>query len=921
MTTRPDRRGRPTRAELLARVEALTAEARSRGWVEVREEAAPFVAPTDPRVVEHVPLGSGWARYTLRLKDGTIVLEGGARRVWIVPQKAASAMVAEAARRAVDGAHTLHHLLALLLRATLGGSGRTPVERAIADEGLVPTLQERIRQRAPAETQRVTEPELLALLHQLVTDDAVVKALKRDRTLPAEVLAGLGQVPERPDPAAALEQEVADRLAAGAVGLDASVVGSVARDTAAVDGGRRWWAFGARLADGSLHLEGGARRLRVLPPKAAGRLVDARIAEVLDGSDLRVLLHIRARARGRHHTTDLQRALASRPKDLAALDARICALAPEASANPPLAPKAVAMLTEAGVDDATVRRLRRARDLTPEELARIEERAAAPPPAQSASARLDSLIAAATADRWVELREDVVPYLPTDDPSIEELLSTRKAPGLQHAALLTDGAVHLEGGRTRVRMCPQRAVEPLLRARWTRILGETDLHVLLDLAIRAREQTAQPTLHGWVAARPDRRAALLAHIKDRASDPAYAGRITRRPQLDVLAEAGVDAADLAALGSKLLLPGVAASAAGRPAAASRPPAGDRLADLIAERAAKGWVEVHEDVAPYLPDDDPAIAERVPSRAVPWTRLIAVLDDGSLHLEGGRQRVRLCPPRTAARLTTAAARRVLEGDDLLALLDLAVRSRRHPPSNTIWHHMNANPAMWDGLLARIRELSREARWEGRIQRRSWQEILSLAGVDAMRRLFLEGVVHHAGQEASARGAESAAERAASAAEARLLSVLSEKIARGWVTLPTGAVPYVDERDPRVRDLFRDPDPDHRFAAILDDGTVVHEGGTSRWWLVPPDRAGAVVERHAWEMARAGEIHGLLDLLLSSGSTAARHPLTALVAARPDLRRSIEDRIRAAARSGRHRFTRPEHLDLLRALGVPPRRGAP
>lgn len=1089
MTTRRDRRGRPTRAELLARVEALIADARAHGWVEVSEEAAPYVAPADPRVVEHVPLGPGWARYTLRLADGTVVLEGGARRVWMVPQERGASMVAAAARGAVECATTLHHLLALLLRATRGGAGRTPVERAIEELGLVATLEDRIRQRAPIETQRLAEPELLALLSTLATDDDL-KRLAGDRSLPAEVQARLAVPVRPPDPAAALEQEIEALLAAGAVELDASVVGAVARDPAAISGGGRWWAFGVRSGDGGIHLEGGARRLRVVARAEAERLIEARIAEVLAGDDLRVLLHLRACVRDSRPSALLYEAVAARPSALVALDARICALAPGATADPPLGAGAGEMLREAGVDEVTIRRLRRLRELPPEQRldrappepspsarldALIQERAswvelredapplrpddpaitevirsgspwaalvavlrdgslhmeggvtrvrlcppavaralvdarvaalleeddlhrllhtatlaagaprsgtalarlargpgreqllarlrvlaeAAPPgvrlarrsdveilrqagvggailagltgdpsldearvpvaPPRPARSRLDELLAAATTDGWVEVHEDIVPFVRPDDPAVRELVPVAGAPGLLHAAVLADGSLHLEGGRTRVRLCPPRRVEALLRERWARVLGETDLHVLLDLAIRARETTQQPTLHGWVAARADRRAALLSRIKERASDTGYAGRITRRPQLDVLAEAGVDEAILAALGSKLLLPGVAALAAARKGTSVRPPPGDRLAELIADRASKGWVEVHEDVAPFLDAEDPAILERIPARAVPWARLIAVLEDGALHLEGGRQRVRLCSPRAAERLVDAAARRALESDDLIALLDLAVRARRHPPNHTVWAHLVAVPALWDGLLLRIRELAREPKWEGRVPRRSWQDILALAGVDALRRLFLEGTVHQAGIDDGARSA--AARRAAEAAEARLVGVLSERIAGGWVTLPTGAVPYVDADDPRIRELFPDPDPDHRFAAILMDGTVIHEGGTTRFWLVPPERAGEVLERHAWETARAGEVHALLDLLLSSGQQAARHPLTALIASRPDLRCSIEDRIRTAARAGRHRFTRPEHLDLLRALGVAPRRAIP
>lgn len=1090
---------------MLARVEALVAGARASGLVEVGDDAAPYVAPDDARVAEHVPYGPGWARYTLRLHDGTVVLEGGARRVWLASPDVAHSLTVTAARAAVESAPTLHRMLTLHLRVACGGESRTPIERAIQQEGLVSRLEERIRERAPIETQRIVDPDLLARLLSVVPDDALRRRLTGDRTLPDEVLATLGAWPERPDPAAALEVEVQRRLLAGDRALDATVAPPVSREAAAgaVSGGERWWALGVRLPDGAIQLDGGARRLLVAAPPVAERLVARAVAAALGDPDLRVALHHRARARAAAPTTDLHRALAASPSALKALDARIRALAESATADPPLSGEAVEMLLGAGVPEGTVRRLRCARDLPAEEIERLQIRTSARPRAVAASERLEALIAertragwtelrddapwladddpsiaerlpvegrggvqraailrdgslyveagasrtrlcppavaralvddrvavllasddlhlllhvaalassggapgsslerlgrakgrgqllthirrlapgaqvrlhrerdaavlkeagveadvitrlfgrsgelearaataasiderrraeAARAGRldgllaqaasagWVELREDVVPYLDASDEAIVEPLPTGGAPGLRHAARLADDTLHLEGGRSRVRLVPPGVAAAMLDAAGRRALEGDRLVALLELAVRSRHAPPALTVAGWLAATPARGDELLRRIHEVAIAASAGERVTRRAHVEILEAAGVPADALAAV-----VRGRARASAGAAApepATARPPAGDRLADLIAERAAQGWVEVHEDGAPYLAADHPAIVERVPARAVPWTRLIAVLDDGALHLEGGVRRVRLCPPATASRLLDQAARRLAEDDDLLRLLELAVRARRHPPRWTLAHHVASTRRAWQGLLARIRELADHPRWDGRIHRRAWLELLDEAGVSAMRRLFLEGAVRARGATTEAEAEARARRRptAAEEAEARLLDAISDRVSRGWVSLPAGTVPYVDAGDPRVLELFSDPDGDHRFAAILEDGTVVHEGGVTRWWLVPPERAGGVVERHAWETARGGGVHGLLDLLLASaGPRAAAHPLTHLVATRDDLRQTIEDRVRAAARAGGERFTRPEHVALLRALGVAP-----
>lgn len=1072
---------------MLARVEALIADARARGLVEVSGEAAPYVAPDDPRVREHLPIGPGWARYTVVLGDGAVVLEGGARRVWLVPPDRGAVMVRDAARAVVEGARTLHQLLVLHRSVSCGGPARSAVERAIQDEGLLPRLEERIRERAAAETQRLDEPELLDRLLRIVPDDALRRRLTGDRSLPPEVLAGVGVWPARPDPAATLEAAAHERLAGGERGLDASVTPALDRAVDAVDGGERWWTRGAVLPDGTILLDGGARRLRVALPDVAERLVAEALDRAVADPDLRVLLHHRARSLDDKPGTDLHRALGGSTAAREGLDARIRALAPAAQADPPLGAEAAAMLQGAGVPDAEIRRLRHATDLPPEQLAQVAQRAAARPREVTAAERLDALLAERTAagfvelredaprladgddvaeqlplgpgrlaailadgsihvesgttrtrlcppavaraivqarvddvlratdlrlllhvaalasaggspgsslerlgsgraraqllrrigdlagradvrlhrrrDRellseagvapdvierlfgveeqaaareaasaaaaarreaeaertgrleallnraagWAELHEDVVPYLEPGDPSIAEDLPTGGAPGLRHAALLRDGSLHLEGGATRVRLLPRPQAAKLLDAAGRRALERGDLFQLLELAVRAKHGPPPLSLAGWVAATPARGRELLQRVGALAGAP-DAPHVSRRVHAEILQEAGVPAEVLEAVGA-------AARPAPPPPTAARPPAGDRLAELLADRAGKGWVELHEDAAPFVADDEPSIAERLPPRAAPWTRLVAVLDDGSVHLEGGLRRVRLCAPAVATKLLDRAARRVAASDDLLELLELAVRARRHPPRWTLAHHVASSRRSWEGLLARIRDVAADPRWEGRVHRRAWQEILDAAGVDAVRRLLLEGAILARGAEddeaARARRARSAAEQA----RARLLDAVADRLAHGWVAVPSGAVPYVDAADPRVRELFRDPDGVHRFAAILEDGTIVHEGGVTRWWLVPPERSGAVVERHAWETARGGPVHGLLELLIAArGEAAATHPLTGLLAARDDLRREVEERVAAAVRDGRHRFTRPRHRELLRSLGL-------
>ena len=909
----------PSRAERLKRVEELVADAVGRGLVGVDREAAPYIAPDDPRVVERVDGGSGWARYTLRLADGAVYQEGGARRAFFVAGDTARELVRAAAAQAVEQSRTLHQMLSLYNRARYGGKGRTAVQEAVAEPALLGRLEERIRDRAPHETQRLEDVELLDALRRIGAPEAVIKRLTGDRTLSEEVRSTLRRWPERVDAAASIEAELDERLRSGDVALDETVVGPV-RPSAAVGaevvpGGERWWTFAVRTADGGLHLDGGSRRLRVVAPEVAERLIADRISEILSLTDLRVLLHHRAGVADRGERSLLYRAFAADAGAVERLDERIRAVAAGASFDPPLGDAALRALHAAGVDDDTIRRLGHVLELPMDQQAAVQERLRASVTVQAGD-RLDALLQDRIAKGFAELRDDTAPYVGAFDPEVTERLPEGVAPWARHVVVLEDGSVHMEGGRTRVRLCPPGVAKKLIERRAAELLAEPDLLRLLSTAVRVRRDPSPGTAYGYLAA-ARRWAAVLDRVRALAADPAFAGRIKRKDHIEILVEAGTDREALRGLTGDVgpTVEQRQEAAARLQQARSQAP-GAQLDERLEACQAKGWVELHEDTVPYVHATQEGVVEVFPPAAAPGMRHVVVLADGSIHLEGGRTRVRLCEPARAAALLDARLAEVLAETDLHVLLGVATRVRTAVSGRSIYGHIRERSERHEALLARIREQSDDPTWRGRVTRKDHQDVLAEAGVDPAVRRRLAGEVGLTLEQERAR-LERLREARATSPSDRLDELLATRQAEGWVEIHEDTAPFVAATSPEVKELLpAQAAPGMRHVVVLRDGSVHLEGGRTRVRLCSPKRARELLAARYEEVLREEDLFVLLDLgvRVRAGGSALR--IYGYFASDPRRRSALLGRIceRAADPAYAGRVSRKDHLDVLADAGL-------
>ncbi|NUN16641.1 MAG: hypothetical protein HUU55_23690, partial [Myxococcales bacterium] len=661
------------------------------------------------------------------------------------------------------------------------------------------------------------------------------------------------------------------------------------------------------LADGAIHMEGGRSRIRVCAPQAAKTLIENRAEQLLQQTDLFDLLLTADRARRApmrgtafeliHTETKWNRLLQQIRRQ--ADDPHYAGRIQKESY--------IELLQLAGVSEETQRMLMGVSGPTHTQIAQSFQRAQ-----QANRDKHHDWISEAIESRlgrgWVEVFSDIVPFVPHDAEEISRRLPTVGWPHVVSAFVLADDSLHLDYGRTRTRIVAPHAIEPLQHAALTRLLTYADLYTLLDWKLRCEQPPPPRSLAAYIQETDDRIEALTQTICQRVRTPQYQGKVTKPAHLHLLVKLGF-AEEAHRLAGSTQREWAFRSTKKPTAYPLVPRPDDQLATILAQRFRQRWVELVQDVVPYLPPTSPEIAELLPGSLTPWTRHIAILHDGSIHMEGGRLRILVCDPQKAQARLHRAATDALRGEDLYVLLDTLRMAQTQPRANTLCGAIAANPQWMAALKKQIVHVATLPRWAHTITRAHHVRMLSELGVDVSNLMSTKTNLRFPdiGRIAGSRPPRAERRRVAS-----LEQLQSERIKHHWQEVEDDAVPYVDATDPRVRQLYRNPDPTHRFAALLDDGTIVYEGGTTRRWITKSNQALSVVARQAQRIIATAGVHWLLDLITHITEGRSKAAIHRWFREHPEWIETLRQRIVKLAADPDTRFTRPEHLRLLQEL---------
>ncbi len=171
-------------------------------------------------------------------------------------------------------------------------------------------------------------------MRRVGVDEETIRRFAGDQSPSPEALAAAaaaaGEAADT-DGAARLDELIAEKIAAGFVLLKEDVVPYLSKSDPTIDVLLAWvpdWCtHGAMLQDRALHLEGGVKRLRWLPKSAVDAALEAAAERLLRGDDLYAILDIVEAFGGEARGPSLAAYLASDPERVAALRARVVALA------------------------------------------------------------------------------------------------------------------------------------------------------------------------------------------------------------------------------------------------------------------------------------------------------------------------------------------------------------------------------------------------------------------------------------------------------------------------------------------------------------------------------------------------------------------------------------------------------------------
>lgn len=722
-------------AERAAAVAAMLREAEEKGWVPIERDAVDYIPPDDKQFTEVVEGGHEWARYTARVKGGGVYLEGGIRRVlWTTQKNAQKLLAAKAAELPKET--RLFGLIEAWRRARgTRGEGLGVHAFLWSDEKLRKALEDRIRARAGADDEAgaIRSSAHVEILEALGVDGATIRRLRGDRTVrpdeaKAAAAAAAGETDE--DPAALLAAAVAAakgrKDAVVLENRDAPFVGREDPGAERVigDAGDDF-AYAVLLGSGDVHLEGGLRRVRYTVRKTAEKWVAERVEALLGGRDLRVLLWLRKAVATAAGEFSAEARIAGDAKLRARLDAAIRDVVGDFAAAPLLRAGQAAELRAAGVDEVVVSRLvhpdARAASWTP------SDRSATGAGAGAATSFVAALEAARARKDSVVLRDADAPYVGRDDPSAIEVLEAPSA-DWAYAVVLKGGDVHAEGGLQRERYTTAKAAEAIVAARIEALLGSADLRALLWLRGTLPRARGVWSAVARIAGDPGLRARLDEAIRT-AAVGCVAMPALGFDQATQMRDAGVDDGAM----ERLALPAAraalsAASLRARAVAytAWRPRKVTTVREAVDGRVPKGYVWVAEDVASYLDAEDERIRERLGGRP-DWCTHAVVLDDDSVHLEGGAVRRRFVPEPAVAGMLEAAAERMMERGSFYDLLDVASVLDVGPGAASVAAVFAGDPERRKAIEARILEMANDVRHERHVVKRLHRDALLALGV--------------------------------------------------------------------------------------------------------------------------------------------------------------------------------------------------
>lgn len=542
---------------------------------------------------------------------------------------------------------------------------------------------------------------------------------------------------ERTAAVAAMLEDAAQK---GWVPLERDAVDYIAPEDARiverVDGGHPWARYTARLKGGGLYQEGGARRVLWTTEAAARKLLQEKARAATREARLFTLLETWRLARAtRGVGLTVGATLWSDDALRKALADRIRARAADPDqAGTVRRSDHQEILAELGVSDEDRRLLRADRSVT------AAERAAAA--GDEGSARNGDVLAAALAA--ARGRKDAVvlegasaPFVGREDSAAEQVVE-RPGPEWSYAVVLKGGDLHFEGGLRRERHTTARTAEKLVAARVEELLGARDLRLLVWLRRQLSRARGDWAAEARIAADPKLRERLDEAIRTAAADY-HADPPLAVAQARTLREAGVDEDTIVRLAAPDARAAVR-SAAARAAAIARTAWTGRtrttVAAAVTERLAAGFRWVAEDVVAYVDPDDERITQRLAGRP-DWCTHAVVLDDGSVHLEGGVVRQRLAPEDALAGLFAAAADDLLERGSLYALLDLQAAIDASPRPRTLAEFVKGDAKRQKLLRARAQALAAEERYAGHVVRPVHGAALVALGVPVERVRALTG----------------------------------------------------------------------------------------------------------------------------------------------------------------------------------------
>jgi hypothetical protein len=697
---------------------------------------APSVAPdgTDVELFLERP-DADWACVAV-LAGGDVHFEGGLRRERLTTAKTAEKLV-KARVDALLADRDVRRLIWLRRQLERAEGAWSAVARIAADPRLRERLDAALRAGASGWT---ADPPLSAAqvgeLRAAGVDEAALAALAAPSARTAAGGGGAGATPRDEERAAALAAAIAAaggrKDAVALEGADAPFLAPEAPEIELlVERPDSDWSYAAVLQGGDVHFEAGLQRRRLTTAKAAEKVVKQRIEGLLGDRDLRRLVWLRrqlAAARGEWHA---EARIAADPKLRERLDAALRDLAAACRPDPPLSALQVGELRAAGVDETILSRLA-GRAAAPRAAAGARTGAGARRAQDERSAALAAAVEAARARPDAVLLEGAdAPFVGPDAAEVE-LLVERPDPDWSYAVVLVGGDVHFEGGLRRERLTTARAAGELLAARIEALLSDRDIRLLVWLRRQLDRAKGAWRAEARIAADPLLRARLDEAIRGAAVDY-HADPPLAIAQAGELRAAGVDEDTilrLAAPDARVAVRSAAARAAAvaQTAYVGRGPTS--VARAVTKRLAMGFRCLAEDVVAYLPADDERVREVLVGRP-DWATYAVLLDDDSVHVEGGVIRLRVSPEARLPDLFREAIERLLGQGTLWALLDVQATIEAGPRPGTLAAHVLAEPELAAALRARVHELVRDERYTGHVARPAHRAALRALGVPAQR----------------------------------------------------------------------------------------------------------------------------------------------------------------------------------------------